>query len=125
MAGTGVGCGCVILAFSLTGLLATSSRSGEAPAESKVLPGVTAVLGLPDGAGADAVVDLAKVDSQTVYFQSSLAEEVAAVREAAAKAGLLGRAIFADRRRVEHGALGGQSGRPRACFGGSSSSSRT
>jgi len=85
-----------ILALSVTGLLATSSRSGEAPIESEFVPGVTTVLGLTEGAGADAVVDLAKVRSQTVYFQSSDAEEVAAVREAAAKAGLLGRAIFVD-----------------------------
>ena len=58
--------------------------------------GICAVLGLPKG-GVQAVVDLARGSDLTVYFQSASAYEVNAMRAAAAKAGLLGRSVFADR----------------------------
>ncbi len=83
------------------GLASTScwillSCLGQARAQNEALPGVTAVLGLPAEGGTAAVVDLAEQDSQIVYFHSSVAEEVAAVRDAAMAAGLLGRRVFAD-----------------------------
>jgi outer membrane protein assembly factor BamB len=60
--------------------------------------GVCAVVGLPESGGPALVVGLARESELTVYFQSSQAEEVAAVRKAAVTAGLLGRRVF-----VEHG----------------------
>ncbi len=62
--------------------------------------GVVAVLDLPGG-GAEHVVALAAQSELTLYFQSKDSGQVDAVRKAAAKAGLLGQRVFADR-----GALG-------------------
>jgi outer membrane protein assembly factor BamB len=83
------------------GLASTSgwillSCLGQACAQNEAIPGVTAVLGLPADGGAAAVVDWAEQDSQIVYFHSSVADEVAAVREAAVAARVLGRRVFAD-----------------------------
>jgi len=58
--------------------------------------GLCAVLGLPHDAGAEGLLDLAQSSELTLYFQSSDAKQVAAVREAASAAGLLGTRIFAD-----------------------------
>jgi outer membrane protein assembly factor BamB len=58
--------------------------------------GICVVLGLPKG-GVESVVDLARGSDLTVYFQSASAYEVNALRDAAEKAGLLGRSVFADR----------------------------
>ena len=58
--------------------------------------GIYVVLGLPDG-GVKSVVDLARGSDLTIYFQSAVASEVHALRDAAAKAGLLGRSVFVDR----------------------------
>jgi outer membrane protein assembly factor BamB len=57
--------------------------------------GIIAVLGL-DGGDAGRVVGLAKSDGITVYFQSPVASEVAAVRKAAESAKLLGTRVFVD-----------------------------
>jgi outer membrane protein assembly factor BamB len=54
-------------------------------------PGICVVLGEPD-----VVVDLAQNGPWTVYFQSTDAGQVAAVRDAASRSGLLGTQIFAD-----------------------------
>jgi hypothetical protein len=59
--------------------------------------GICAVLGLPEGQSADFVLDLARGTDVQVYFQSSQADDVQAVRKAAKAAGLLGTRIFADR----------------------------
>jgi outer membrane protein assembly factor BamB len=85
-----------IMVLGLTGLWASPGRSVETIAKAASPPGVTAVLGLPDSTGAAAVVELAEHQAQTVYFQSCVAEEVAAVRDAAVGAGLLGRGVFVD-----------------------------
>ncbi len=58
--------------------------------------GICAVIGLPGPDGAEAIVDRVKQSELVVYFQSADAAEVAAVREAAAKAGVLGVRVFAD-----------------------------
>jgi len=58
--------------------------------------GVVAVLNLPEG-GAAHVVGIAAKSELTLYFQSDDEKQVAAVRDAAASAGLLGQRVFADR----------------------------
>ncbi|NQU74711.1 MAG: PQQ-binding-like beta-propeller repeat protein, partial [Planctomycetes bacterium] len=50
----------------------------------------------PEAGQADFVTDLAQGSELSVYFQSPSGEEVAAVRQAAEAAGLLGRRIFVD-----------------------------
>jgi outer membrane protein assembly factor BamB len=57
--------------------------------------GVVAVLDVPGG-GATFVVELANSSELTVYFQSANGDQIATVRKAAEKAGLLGRRIFVD-----------------------------
>lgn len=59
--------------------------------------GICAVLGLPERAEPAFVADLARGSELLVYFQSSDAAEVDAVRKAAEAAGLLGSRVFADR----------------------------
>jgi outer membrane protein assembly factor BamB len=83
-----------------TGFSAFSTAQADdafdaAVAKLDVNRGIVTVLGLPDG-GADAVVALAKADGRRVYFQSPKAAEVAAVRRAADKAGVLGVSLTAD-----------------------------
>ena len=58
--------------------------------------GVCAILGLPQDGNAAWVIELARAGHGQIYFQSSRAEEVGQVREAAAAAGLLGKQVFAD-----------------------------
>jgi outer membrane protein assembly factor BamB len=58
--------------------------------------GLCAVVGLPENGKAATVIDLARGSQLKIYFQSSRAEEVARVRDAAASAGLLGVQVFAD-----------------------------
>jgi len=59
--------------------------------------GICVILGLPASANPAFVTEMAKQSELLVYFQSPRAEEVAAVREAAAAAELLGTRVFADR----------------------------
>jgi len=56
--------------------------------------GIVAYLDLPPG-GAKQVIDLAKASELTIYFQSSDARQVAAVRETADSENLLGTRVFA------------------------------
>ena len=84
----------VLVACSLTVIAADAPALLEQLGVDK---GIAAVVGLPDGGGPQTVVDLAAESELTVYFQSSDAEQVAAVREAAETAGLLGSRIFAAR----------------------------
>jgi len=58
--------------------------------------GICVVLGLPKADEPGMVVDLAAGGELTVYFQSPDAAEELAVRQAAEKAGLLGKRVFAD-----------------------------
>jgi len=58
--------------------------------------GICAVLGLPKSATPGDLNDLARSKELTVYFQSPDAAEIAAVRQAAAKANLLGHRVFVD-----------------------------
>ncbi len=57
--------------------------------------GIVVLLDVPVG-GAERVVALAQAGKLTIYFQSADVKQVAAVREAADAAGLLGVKIFAD-----------------------------
>ncbi len=57
--------------------------------------GICAVVGLPDG-GAERLVELARASELVFYFQSSLPGDVAAVRQAAETAGLLGQRVYAN-----------------------------
>lgn len=94
--------------------LATLLTAIAAPADSATLPpaneypairsalqqigvdrGVCVVLGLPEDGGTAWVNDLARPNC-TVYFQSTRADEVVRVRQAAAAAGVLGKQVFAD-----------------------------
>ena len=60
--------------------------------------GIVCVLGLSGSDQAAFPIDLARAgDKITVYFQSPSADEVAAVRQAASKAELLGIRVFVDR----------------------------
>jgi len=74
---------------------AGSSVDAEAALERiGVEKGICAVVGLPNADQPGFVVELAKGSELVVYFQSPSADEVAAVREAADAAGLLGRRVF-------------------------------
>lgn len=59
--------------------------------------GVCVVLGLAKADEPSLVVDLAKGREMKVYFQTPSASAALAVRQAARKAGLLGRGVFVDR----------------------------
>jgi len=59
--------------------------------------GICAVLGLAEDGNAKYVTDLAARTDYVIFFQSPDAKQVAAVREAAAAAGLLGDRVFAAR----------------------------
>ena len=96
---------------------AAIALAGQPPtlADVSVGRGVCAVLGLPAGAQAAWIVDLARSGAVQIYFQSSRAEEVAqAVHDAAAAAGLLGTQVFADLGRRPHDPPGREPGRRRA-----------
>ncbi|HUT09716.1 MAG TPA: PQQ-binding-like beta-propeller repeat protein [Thermoguttaceae bacterium] len=75
---------------------AVGSNARAALKKIGVTKGICAVVGLPTGVQADFVTDLAQGSELLVYFQSPVAEEVAAVREAAEAAGLLGQRVFVD-----------------------------
>ena len=62
--------------------------------------GIVAVLGLPVD-GAEAVAGLAVPENRIVYFQSSRADDVDAVRTAAAATGVLGVCVFAHQGSLE------------------------
>ncbi len=87
-------CATPILTAVLLAALASPTQAAERPVEVK--RGICAVLGLTETEGANLPVDIASGNELTVYFQSPSAEEVAAVRKAAEKAGLLGTRVFAD-----------------------------
>jgi outer membrane protein assembly factor BamB len=59
--------------------------------------GICAVLGLPQDAAPEAVVQLAEQTELLIYCQAPQADQVAALREAAQSAGYLGTRIFVDR----------------------------
>jgi len=100
--------GQVVIAALLLWALAASPASFAAeaatihPAVAKTLKqigidrGICAIIGLPEAGGAALVVDLTRGSELTIYFQSSSADAVAAVRQAAAAAGLLGTRVFVD-----------------------------
>jgi len=92
--------------LGLIGLLSVVASAGaaQAGAEAKEIPrragiqkGICVVLGLPKADEPGLVVDLATGSELTVYFQTPSAAEELAVRQAAEKAGLLGKRVFADR----------------------------
>lgn len=74
----------------------TGGVAGELLDQIGTKQGVCAFVGLPESGGADAVVELAKESELLIYVQSSSADEVAAMRGAAAKAKLLGKRIWVD-----------------------------
>jgi outer membrane protein assembly factor BamB len=84
-----------------------AAGAGKALEQIGVHRGICAVLGLPDADGPEFVVELANESELVVYFQSSRADEVAAVREAADAAGLLGRRVFVDRGNLDSVHLAG------------------
>lgn len=74
---------------------AFAASAGEIAKQLEVDRGIIAVVDLPDGE-AKFVIDLVEKDRRAVYFQSADASQVAAVRKAAEKAGLLGTCVFAE-----------------------------
>src|SRR6516164_1802931 len=58
--------------------------------------GICVFLGLPETGKADSIVSLAQANELLCYVQSASPEEVAAIRQAAKSAGLLGKKIWAD-----------------------------
>lgn len=85
-------------------LAVISARAGEAGNSAQEVlrragldKGICVVLGLPATDGPALVVDLAARSELTVYFQTQSAAEELAVRQAVAKAGLLGNRVFVDR----------------------------
>ncbi|NQT40977.1 MAG: hypothetical protein HQ581_26025, partial [Planctomycetes bacterium] len=78
-------------------LATLASTTQAAVKQVKLQRGICVVLGVTEGEGANLPIDVARGSELTVYFQSPSAREVAAVREAAEKAGLLGTRVFADR----------------------------
>jgi len=94
----------IALGLFLAPQRARAAEPGVTGAEAKVAlekiglrRGICVVLGLPRAAGATFVTDLAQGSELVVYFQSPVADEVLAVRQAARKARLLGQRVFADR----------------------------
>ena len=96
----------VVVAF-----IALGSRAvrGEESASKAVSPEVQAVLervgsdrgicvflGLPGGGKETSIVELARASELLLYVQSAAADEVAAMRQAAESAGLLGQRIWVD-----------------------------
>ena len=80
----------VVLAASFDRVGVSTVQAAQVSAEAKsalerigARRGVTAVLGLPAGAGPGFVADIARGSELTVYFQSPQAEDVTAVRQAA------------------------------------------
>ena len=65
--------------------------------EMEVSRGVCAVLGLPRGKDASYVLDFVRESKLTIYFQSPEDSELTSLREAADKAGLLGRRVFVEK----------------------------
>jgi len=88
------GCRAALLLAALAIGVAAGPAAGET-ASLNTQPGITVLLGLPSDMQASALPALAR-NGRIVYFQSPSAEEVIAVRKAAAAARLLGRSIFAD-----------------------------
>ena len=89
----------VLFGVAAAGTLPAAEVSAEAKAALKqigVRRGVCAVLGLHDRGGAGFVIDVARGSELLVYFQSPETSQVAAVRKAAAAAGLLGSRVFVD-----------------------------
>lgn len=91
---------CLTTLLSLTFISLASSgmaadRSADELKKLSIDRGIVCLLGLPSG-GAAEVTELAQGTQLTIYFQSSDADQVAAVRQAADAAGLLGSRVFAD-----------------------------
>ena len=83
----------------LAALVAQPVAMGEAKlaaVQAGIQNDVCVVLGLPEGAKPGSVAELAKENGLLVYFQSSSADEVEAVRKAAQAAGSLGSGVFVD-----------------------------
>ena len=89
---------CVILLFQVLPVsTANSAPVKESLAQLEVQRGIVAVVGLPEG-NAAALVDSLNGNEITLWFQSNDEAEVAAVRAAADKAGLLGSRLYAAHR---------------------------
>lgn len=84
----------VSLAITAARIHAAEPATQQALKQIGTTRGVVALVGLPAG-GAAAVVDLAQASELVLYVQVSQEPDVAAVRQAAAAAGLLGLRIFA------------------------------
>src|SRR5262245_9777616 len=85
--------------LALTCVLVNSAGAAERLADrfqkDGVRRGIVGVVGLPGNEITD-VIDLAKATQLTVYFQSDQPGQVAALRQAADVAGLLGTRLFVD-----------------------------
>src|SRR5262245_10344725 len=86
---------CLVVSLWALPLTSTSSAAvKDSLAKLDVNKGVVAVVGLPDG-NAEALVKALDGNEVTLWFQSENEADVAAVRAAADKAGLLGVRLFA------------------------------
>ena len=84
----------VLVAVFVYGIsISTAASPRETLGKLAAQPGIVCVLDLPDG-DAQQLVAVAKSGAATLYFQSSDAKQVAATRQAAEQAGLLGTQVF-------------------------------
>ncbi len=88
----------VLLSLAAPGKASPATdEAGEALRRTGLRKGIFAVLGLPKADDPDFVVRLVAGNELTVYFQAPDPAEELAVRQAAERAGLLGKRIFAYR----------------------------
>ncbi|MBT6495651.1 MAG: hypothetical protein HOL01_13970 [Planctomycetaceae bacterium] len=85
----------LVLAATAVGASAGEKSAKDDLSKIDVKRGIVAVLGLPNNDAA-ALVEFAKKGELTLYVQSENAKEVAAVRQAADAADLLGQRVFVD-----------------------------
>jgi outer membrane protein assembly factor BamB len=86
---------CAVLVIGLGAPLCAATPLEDLRKDFATGRGIVAVIGLPEG-GAEALNALTNGSEIVVYFQSADAAQVAAVRQAAEKSGLLGKRVFVD-----------------------------
>jgi outer membrane protein assembly factor BamB len=91
------------IAVTAVALLATAVFAAPSAdtREPQMPGGIRAVLGLPAADRPDSVVAIAQADPWLTYFQSPDEQIVAAVREAAEQAGVLGKRLFVEQGPLE------------------------
>lgn len=85
-----------VACWMLASLCASQGTCQSAPSDDLPMRGIRAVLGLPESGNPASVLAAATNPDWIIYFQSSDAEEVRAVREEADRRGLLGTRVVAE-----------------------------